>query len=293
VRETVGAIEELFTDPRVIDTPRTVELLGQSLPLLIENMVGDTDYPRAELGGAYLSLLQLWTQQRASNLQPADSGAAIGLASGVLRCLANTDSQIAELLWQWWQARQVRARLPFVLDALELLSCYCQDLGLAQGLWIDGVSFLKGQSVELTVSESSLWRSVGRKLGFDQAVLDEYLPPRTSETELAEDDPLKLASLRKIAIVSLHQKSAETAAEMIRERTGADVLVVSEIVAGRDTNTAHTADVVLLVWAATKHAVYRAFDDVRDKITYVQGTGASSIVLALERWVLNARISVV
>jgi hypothetical protein len=293
VREVVGSVEEMFTDPRVVDKPRVIDLLAQSLPFLIENLVGDPDYPSSELGDAYLSLLQLWTQQRASNLQPADSGAAISLASGVLRCLANTDVQIADLLRRWWQARQVRVRLPFLLEALELLSSYCQDLGLAQGLWIDGVTFLKGQSVELTVSEGSLWRSIGRKLGFDQAILDEYLLHITSADGLAEDDPLKLASLRKIAIVSLHQKAAEAAAGLIRERTGADVFVVSELVAGRDTKNAHTADVVLLVWAATKHAVYRAFDDVRDKITYVQGTGASSIVLALERWVLNSRITVV
>jgi hypothetical protein len=48
-----------------------------------------------------------------------------------------------------------------------------------------------------------------------------------------------------------------------------------------------------LVWAATKHAVYRAFDDVRDRIEYVQGTGASSIVLALERWIQRVRVTVV
>ena len=37
----------------------------------------------------------------------------------------------------------------------------------------------------------------------------------------------------------------------------------------------------------SKHAVLRAFDPVREKIQYVQGTGPASIVLAAERWAVN------
>src|SRR5262249_55752809 len=107
------------------------------------------------------------------------------------------------------------------------------------------------------------------------------------------EDVLSIAALQKIAIVSLHEKAAQAAAIMLRERTKADVFVVSELAAGSGTKNARTADVVLLVWAATKHAVYRAFDDMRDKIAYVQGTGASSIVLSLERWVMNSRVTLV
>ena len=71
---------------------------------------------------------------------------------------------------------------------------------------------------------------------------------------------------------------------MINERTKAQVVLVAERDAGSQTKSAKTADVILFVWSASKHAVYRAFGDVRDKLTYVQGVGASSIVLALERW---------
>ena len=104
---------------------------------------------------------------------------------------------------------------------------------------------------------------------------------------------LSVAGLHKIAIISLHEKAAQAAAILLRERTQADVFVVAELAAGPGTKNARTADVVLLVWAATKHAVYRAFDDMRDKIAYVQGTGAGSIVLALERWVASSRATVV
>ncbi len=41
----------------------------------------------------------------------------------------------------------------------------------------------------------------------------------------------------------------------------------------RGTSPASPADVILVVWAATKHAVYRVFDDVREKLAYVLGTG--------------------
>jgi hypothetical protein len=45
---------------------------------------------------------------------------------------------------------------------------------------------------------------------------------------------------------------------------------------------------VLIVWSAITHAVFRAFDGVdRERIEYVQGTGAASIVLALERWAIR------
>jgi len=293
IHEILESIEELFTDPASASNPQTLELLSESLPLLIEDLVGDPQYPRVQLGSTYLLLLQLWTQQRAHSLHAVDSGAAISLAGGVLRCLAGVDAQVIELLRRWWRDRQVRVRLPFLLEALDLLSAYAQDFGISQGLWIDGVSFIRAQAVDLTLSEQNLWRSIGNKLGFDQPTLDEYLPAATVDDSSAENDPLALAHLQKVAIVSLHEKAAEAAAALIKQRSGADVLVVSELVAGSATRSAHNADVVLLVWAATKHAVYRSFDDIRDKIEYVQGTGASSIVLALERWIQRARVTVV
>jgi len=291
VREIVAETEELFTDPACATNSDASELLGQSLPFLIEDLVGEPEYPRSELAQTYLTLLQLWTQQRATNLQPADPNAAISLAAGVLSSLAGVEIQTAELLRRWWQSRQVRIRLPFLLETLDLLADHCQEFGIAQGLWIDGVTFIRAQAVALTLSEHKLWRSIGQKLGFDKETLDEYLAVAAITAEQELDDPLQAAALRKIAIVSLHEKAAQAAAALIRERTNAEVLVVSELVAGRDTKSARTADVVLLVWAATKHSVYRAFDDMRDKIAYVQGTGVSSVVLALERWVLSSRVT--
>jgi hypothetical protein len=292
-RDIIATLEELFTDPTCDAKSPAFELLGRSLPPLIEDTVGESEFPRSPLGAAYLSLLQLWTQERATQLQPADSNVALCLAGGALRCLPGIETQIGQILRRWWESRQVRVRLPFLLEALDLLAQYAREFEIAQGLWIEGVAFVRAQAVELTRSERRLWWSIGQRLGFDSETLGEYLPEVPQATEHDTDDPLSVAALHKIAIVSLHEKAAQAAAAMLRERTKAEVVVVSELVAGPGTKNARTADVVLLVWAATKHSVYRAFDDVRDKIAYVQGTGSSSIVLALERWVASCRVTIV
>ena len=91
------------------------------------------------------------------------------------------------------------------------------------------------------------------------------------------------------ALDSLRERAAQVAAAEIRHRTAADVIIVADHVAGAATETAANADVVLVVWSASKHAVFRAFDRVRDRLEYVQGTGATSIVLALERWVIKSQ----
>ena len=70
-------------------------------------------------------------------------------------------------------------------------------------------------------------------------------------------DILPAKQLKRVAIVSLHEKSAKAAAEIIKDRSGAEVIIVSEHIAGQQPKLRRQADVVLLVWAATKHSVYR------------------------------------
>jgi hypothetical protein len=72
---------------------------------------------------------------------------------------------------------------------------------------------------------------------------------------------------------------------VLRERSGAEVVVVTATAGGHETRSAATADVIAYVWSASTHAVYRALDKIdRRKIAYVRGTGAGSIVMAIERW---------
>ena len=83
--------------------------------------------------------------------------------------------------------------------------------------------------------------------------------------------------------MSLQESAAREAAREIQLRTKADVVIVTSLVQDGLTKTAKSADVILLVWAACSHAVYRAFDDCRERVVYVQGTGSSSIVSAAEK----------
>lgn len=134
-----------------------------------------------------------------------------------------------------------------------------------------------------TKCDRSLWRQIGLRI-FDQSTIDEYLPlPSDSD---GQEDPLKSANLKKVAIVSMREPQAKNAAELIEQRTGASVHLVTDKIAGAQTDNAVTAEVILFVWKATSHAIFRAFDKIeKERVAYVQGTGAGSILLALERWV--------
>src|SRR5262249_16952565 len=134
--------------------------------------------------------------------------------------------------------------------------------------------------------ECQLWRIIGSRIGLDENTIDEFLGAKSAAEDEAPD-PLLEADLKKVAIVSLREEAARTAADLIEQRTKARVLVITETHAGIQTENAKTADVILFVWASSTHAVYRAFDSVREKLHYVQGKGATSIVLALERWAMK------
>jgi len=280
----IGTVVDLLTAPKVAEDSRATMVLHRGLACVVEDLVGDRSYPRSESAEAYLALLQAWVATRSGSTLPADSNVALSLASGVLQCCGREEAEVATLLRTWWESRPVKAKLPFLLNALEVLGEHASQPETAQGLWIDGVTFIRSRAVTLTPTETHLWRALGQDLKFDRTTIDEYVPVTAESDEHAAEDPLATSGLRKVAIVSLHERAARAAADIILERSGAEVVVVDEVVAGAATESARSADVILLVWAATKHAVYRAFDNVRDKVAYVQGTGMSSIVLALERW---------
>ena len=140
----------------------------------------------------------------------------------------------------------------------------------------------KRQPEKLTLSEKDLWRSVGYRLGMDEATVFEYLP---QDQDDEAQDILGGLGLKRIAIICTRERQARTACKDIVRRSGAEVVLVASTKAGPETEKALKADVVLFVWMASTHAVFRAFDGFdRSRLCYVQGTGAMSIVRALERW---------
>jgi hypothetical protein len=280
--QTVG---ELFTSPD-LDDPAAAHLVQESLPALIEDFVSEPGFPRRSLLPLYEELLRTWAEQRAESAFVPDGQLLLVLASEVLQHSSGAENEVVETLRRWWEVRRVRARLPFLLESLDLLTEYTQAREAAESLWIDGADFVRRDPTALSRGERLLWRQIGRRIGLESTTLDEFLGTTAAEAE-QEADPIAEADIQKIAIVSLQERAARQAAEWIRERTAAEVITVVEHEASAATESARSADVILFVWAANKHAVYRAFDDVRDRLAYVQGTGPSSILLALERWVVE------
>lgn len=279
----VAMIEDLFLDDVLRERERS--LIVQGIAEFLEEFVRESDFPRAAFGELYLALLRLWSALYAGTSSGQEHGhVLLELASAALQ-LNRAPEEVLNAIEQWWQARPARSQLPFVLDAVELLEREFPKPEASANLWLAAADLILRAPDTLTPSEKSLWRRVGKRLAFDDATIDRYVPP---DTELDQIDPLAEAKLRHIAIVCMREAQARDAAAQIQERTGAEISVVIGKTAGSETDHARSADVVLFVWMATSHAVFRAFDRFdRRRFCYVQGTGASSIVRALERWTLG------
>lgn len=288
IPQVLESLEEMFTDPAISQSQTGRQLMLGSLPVIIKDFLTDPEFPRVPLAGVYRQLLQLWSESRLGSASPPDANLLLTLAETVLQLDSGAEALVGENVRSWWQARKVRAMLPFLLNALDILSELSSDRSLCESLWIDGAEFVRLDPQALSPGERLLWRTVGTRIGIDETTIDDFLGLDVA-TEAGAVDPLSEIELHKVAIVSLREEAARAAADVIRQRTNAQVLVVTETHAGTDTNSAKTADVVLFVWASTTHAVYKAFDSVRDKLAYVQGKGAASIVLTLERWAMKQR----
>jgi hypothetical protein len=280
----VTTLEEILTDPNARTVPSLQRLSDTALAAFVEDFVSEPGFPRPELELLYLQLMRLWVQERKGSTHTPDSHLLLTLATAVLTFTAEHEREAGDLLAEWWQARPVPHALPFLLEVVDVLTSTSASDEQAQYLWLEGVRLVARYSDRLTPSEYLLWRRQGQQLGFDRTTIDKSIPPLPARRVAEEIDPLQRLGVSKIAIVSLHHRAAEQAQALLSERTSAKVVIVGETTAGVATKSAQSADVILFVWAASKHAVFRAFDAVRERVVYVQGTGAGSIVLALERW---------
>lgn len=281
---------ELFTDSRVSNNLDASERADAVLTTVIDAYVCEPSFPQKARLPLYDTILEIWSDSRPNSNDPGDGQLMLMISDAILRHDGRRETAIAERIRRWWKARPVRARLTWLAEALELLTeqSTCSEY---LGLWYDAAAIIKADASLLGLSDGRLWVRLGCRLGLEATVVREALGISDSALKGDDADPLGDAAFKKIAIVSLHEKAAREAALEIEDRTGANVVVVSDYAAGDNTQSAATADVILFVWGAAKHAVYRAFDKVRDRLEYVQGTGSGSIVRALERRV--ARTSLV
>jgi hypothetical protein len=284
IEALVHGLEELFLDDALRNRERPMILQG--IAELLNEFVREPGFPRATLGDLYLALLRLWSALFAGNSTGQEHAhVLLELASAALR-LNRDPRTVLTLLEDWWRARPVPSQLIYILDAIELLERESPDVDATVNLWFAAADVIKRFPDALIATEQALWRHAGLRLGIEQSDIDQYLPPEKPTAE--KEDPLAAARLHRIAIVCLREKQAQEAASILRDRTAAEVSIVTSTTAGPETTQARLSDVVLFVWMASTHAVFRAFDDFdRNRLAYVQGTGSASIVRTLERWSLQ------
>jgi hypothetical protein len=283
IQSFVNSLEHLFLAD--FQRGRRRELVRLGISEFLQDFVREPEFPRPILAALYLALLRLWSMLYAGTSSGREEGhVLLELASASLQ-LNHEPHEVLEIIQQWWGARKVPAQLPYLLDAIELLEREHPDRDAPTNLWLEAAELVRREPERLAPSEKMLWRHVGGRLGMDDSTINEYLSQDRVAVEVL--DILRNADLRKVAIICTREQQATNAAGVIAERTGAEVTLVTKRVAGPETDRALDADVVLFVWMASTHAVFRAFDGFdRRKFLYVQGTGSSSIIRSLERWVL-------
>ncbi len=276
--------EELFTDPDMETEPVGKQILQSALPAIIREFLTAPDFPNEKLVGVYQQLLELWSIYKSGSSSSVDANLLLTLAEPVLQNATSSENFVADILRQWWEARKVRALLPFLLSSLEVLSENLTNIDICKNLWIEGADFVRLNPESLSPTERYLWRTIGGKLGFDIETITEFFG---TEVIAEEVDVLSNLQADRVSIVSLQIEAAQNAAELIRQRALAEVIVVSATHSNSAVENAKNSDIILFVWASNTHAVYRAFDHSREKLVYVQGKGASSIVISLGRWAMR------
>lgn len=284
VDSLVSNLDELYVDDALRNRERNIILQGVSE--LLDEFVREPGFPRTALGNLYFAVFRLWGALYAGTSSGQEHGHVfLELASALLQLNFEPDAVRGGLEF-WWRAKPSPSQLPFALDAIELLEREQPASNATDNLWIEVADSIKRSPGTLAPSDSELWRMVGTRLGFDAATISEYLPPETVPGISA--DPLAEVKLQHVAIICLREEQAHQAAKIIQSRSSAEVTIVTDIVASAKTTLARQADVVLFVWMASTHALFRAFDGFdRKRLCYVQGTGSSSIVRSLERWTID------
>jgi hypothetical protein len=280
-------IEDIITDPELDELIYSNETLEMLLHVVVEELIAHRDFPKKSYSSCYQILLDCWVKFYQGSAGEREGSLVLTLSEGLLEHDASTVSDVLTKLQEWWDARPIPSMLPFLADGLDLILQRSAEVEKLQELWLKGAIVLAGANAKLSPVDYAIWFNTGVQLGLDDGTISSTLGKEPFLDTDTEVDILGTASLKKVAIVSLQKMPAEKAAEIIREKTGAKVIVVIEKVPGAKTNDATDADVILFVWSCSKHAVYRAFDKARDRLAYVKGTGTDSIVRALERFLVK------
>ena len=278
------ALLEMISDPAIEERPASLNALQEVLTSLVDVTFSMPGFPSLKQLELYLSLTESLVYVRGASASDEDSHLLHGLLAAIANLSSSAAHRCTELLRSWWLLRPILPRLDWLLAVMESLAPLHPDPSSMVDLWSQAVALATRKRVVLSPSQIRTWDRVAALLELDASLVANALAGLRPSSEGSQTDPLSASNLQKIAIVSLQEGAAREAAHELRARTGAEILLVTSLVQDGLTKAAQTADVILLVWAACSHAVYRAFDEHRDRLVYVQGTGTSSIVAAAERW---------
>ena len=290
VARAPDALLELFSDPDLEARPVSRMLLHDTLTGLIDSVVDAPGFPRIQHLDVYVVLCEGLVYLRGAAANEGDSQLLLGLVSAIIHLTPGGVHRCDPIVRAWWGQRPTVSRLPWLAGVLDVIAPLHPSPQKLYDLFSGALDLAARKRCVLTRSEQRTWRRIADSLEVPSEAAQALLLPLTPPADQSVIDELRGAGLRRIAIVSLQEVGAREAARELAERSGAEVSVVNSLVQGAMTRGAETADLVLFVWAACSHAVYRAFDDCRERLAYVQGTGASSIVSAAENWAQKRRI---
>ena len=202
VQRLCDGLEELFTDPAVSRDARLRRTLLSGLVELVDDFVQEPGFPRADLADVYVGLFLLWGSLKRGSVYPPDSQVLLELAEAALQFGRCNEPEVIALLRGWWESRQVKALLPFLLGTVELLDRLGSE-GQCENFWILAGDFVRSDPDILSPGERLLWRQIGARIGYDAGTLDEYVP---LPQEAAAVDPIRQAALKRVAIVSLRER---------------------------------------------------------------------------------------
>lgn len=277
------AILELLSDPAIGSNNVSRALQLEVIAALIDAFLAIPDFPRLSHLYVYQALLEGIVALSGESANESDSQLVLGLVGAVMNLSSDACPECEAVIRSWWRRRPIIERLNWLLASLDMLAPLHTNAERLADLFYEGLALAARKSRILTIGEAIAWRRVGRLIELTTEMVEYSIAPLCVEAQIAIDY-LADARLSRIAIVSLAESGARDAAKELERRTGAELLVLNSLVAGRDTRHATGSDLILYVWAASTHATFRAFDNCRDRIAFVQGTGPASIVLAAERW---------
>lgn len=274
---------DLISDPSIEVSTASRNALQEVLTALVDVIFSLPGFPSNKHLDLYLSVAEALVYVRGGSASEEDAHLLHGLLAAIANLSAESVESCTKLLRAWWQLRPVLPRLDWLLSVLDSLAPLHPHPAEMVDLWVDAVGLAHRKQLILSSTQFRLWKRVSSLLELDAKDIAKDLDGLRPLVQESQSDALANAPWQKIAIVSLQESAAREAAREIQLRTKADVVIVTSLVQDGLTKTAKSADVILFVWAACSHAVYRAFDDCRERVVYVQGTGSSSIVSAAEQ----------